>query len=76
MSEGPVMLASAALNQALPGQEVPDLESGNYALPPPLLIVTVDLRKVSDGKQYHHFAVLVDTGVTYNFFSHAVADRL
>ncbi len=62
--EGPVTLASATLGQASPSQEAPDSDSGDDAPPPPHLMVAVDLRKGSEGKRYHHFAALVDSGTT------------
>ncbi len=48
--EDPVTLASATLSQASPSQKVPNSDSRDDALPPPHLIVPVDLRKGSKGK--------------------------
>jgi hypothetical protein len=62
------------LGQALPSQEVPNSASGLDAPPPPHLMVAVDLWMESEGKRYHYFAVLVDSGATYNLFLQAVAN--
>ncbi len=64
-------LSLAALGLASPSEE------DSNEVPPPLhLMVPVDLRKGLGGKSFYLFSALIDSGATYNFISHVIAERL
>jgi hypothetical protein len=68
-----VTLALASLGSTA-AQEQEDEEEEEEA--PPHLMVSVDLRKGKENNGFLPYAVLVDSGATYNFVSQAVADAV
>ncbi len=67
------MLIPVALCLASHSKEYIDEDA---SLPPPHLIVPVDLSKGSGSVGYYPYSALVDLGATYNFISQFVADKL
>ncbi len=66
-------LASAALGPATLSEEDTNKD---VLLPPPHLMVLVDLCKGLSGEGYYPYSALVDLGATYKFISQSVADKL
>jgi hypothetical protein len=65
-TEGPVILALAALGPALSSKRDTDEDPSPS---PPHFIMLVDLYKSSGSESYYSYSALVDSSATYNFIS-------